>query len=132
MKLIYTGYKWREATGMELLLRGDAEILNQIPEEPHAGDVYDTGKEEQLFLGGEYHPDPDFRTYTGWISTVGDLVKKLQLYDQDAIVRLSFRAQLPFGERINGSLPVECIGHGGHEDIDGKRVNVIYISGNGR
>lgn len=44
MKLIYTGYKWREATGMELLLRGDEEVLKQIPTEPHGGDIYDTGK----------------------------------------------------------------------------------------
>lgn len=109
MKLIYTGYKWREATGMELLLRGDDEVLKQIPAEPHAGDVYDTRTEErQLSLASEFHAEPNLKTYNGWILTVGDLKRKLAVYSDETQVRLDFRGKTPFGELIDVSMPIEC------------------------
>ncbi|MPM95128.1 hypothetical protein SDC9_142279 [bioreactor metagenome] len=132
MKLIYTGYKWREATGMELLLRGDEEVLKQIPTEPHAGDVYETGKEErQLSLASEFHAEPNLKTYNGWILTVGDLKRKLAVYSDETQVRLDFRGKTPFGELIDVSMPIECIGNSCTYD-NGERKNLIYISGNGK
>lgn len=97
MKLIYIGYKWREATGMELLLRGDEEVLKQIPAEPHAG----------------------------------DLKQRLAVYSDDTQVRLDFRGKTPFGELIDVSMPIECIGNSCTYD-NGERKNLIYISGNGK
>lgn len=127
MKLIYTGYKWREATEMELLLRGDAKVLKQLPAEPHAGDVY----EAQSSLNSDYHPEPNFKTYTGWILTVGDLMEKLRIRNPEDRVRLSFRGLTPFGEVIDISLPIECIGNSCEYTETGERVNLIYINGHG-
>lgn len=88
---------------------------------------------EQMSLNSGFHAEPDFKVYNGWILTVGELKKKLAVYNDYDQVRLDFRGKTPFGETIDISMPIECIGHGGgNEDIDGKWVNVIYISGNGK
>ena len=132
MKRIYTGYSWRAATEMELFLIGDKEVLNRIPDEPHIGDLYETGKEErQMSLASEFHAEPNLKTYNGWILTVGDLKRKLAVYNDNTQVRLDFRGRTPFGELIDVSMPIECIGNSCTYD-NGERKNLIYISGNGK
>ena len=90
-----------------------------------------TLEQEQLSLNSGFHAEPDFKTYNGWILTVGDLKRKLAVYNDDTQVRLDFRGKTHFGETIDISMPIECIGNS-CTYVDGERKNLIYISGNGR
>ena len=84
---------------------------------------------EQTSLNSGFHAEPDFKVYNGWILTIGELKKKLAVYNDHDQVRLDFRGKTPFGERIDISMPIECIGRGGGgEDADGKWVNLIYLN----
>ena len=86
---------------------------------------------EQTSLNSGFHAEPNFKVYNGWILTVGDLKRKLAVYNDDTQVRLDFRGTTPFGERIDISMPIECIGNSCIYE-NGERKNLIYISGNGR
>ena len=86
---------------------------------------------EQTSLNSGFHAEPDFKVYTGWILTVGELKKKLAVYNDHDQVRLDFRGKTPFGELIDVSMPIECIGNSCTYD-NGERKNLIYISGNGK
>ena len=48
---------------------------------------------EQTSLNSEFHAEPDFKVYTGWILTVGELKKKLAVYNDHDQVRLDFRGK---------------------------------------
>lgn len=41
IKYIYTGYKWRPMTGLELEIMNPEKIVPVKPEEPTAGDIWE-------------------------------------------------------------------------------------------
>lgn len=83
---------------------------------------------EQLNLDSQYDPEPNLKTYSRWILTVGQLREALSTKSDDTLVRISFRGQTPMGSHIDVSMPIQVIGNSS-ELVDGEKMNLIYLSG---
>lgn len=83
---------------------------------------------EQLNFDSQYDPEENFKTYTNWILTVGELQEALSCHSDDTLVKLAFRGETPMGTPINVSMPIQSIGNSS-EYVDGEKKNLIYING---